>query len=149
MPDSLAARALALLARREHSRAELRRKLAAYAESAEQLEQLLDELEQQRRLSDVRYAENRVSIRGRRYGNARLDREMRQVGVAPEAIASALAAAGDEVGRCRAVWQKKFGLLPDTPAEQAKQQRFLQYRGFSQDSIRRVLQAQNEEGEHE
>ncbi len=149
MPENLEARALALLARREHSRAELRRKLATHAESAEQLERLLDELERRRQLSDVRYAENRVSIRGRRYGNGRLLQEMRQSGVAPEAITSALAAAGDEAGRCRQVWQKKFGLLPDTPVERARQQRFLQYRGFSQEAIRQVLQGLNEDGEHE
>ena len=64
MPDSLEARALALLARREHSRAELQRKLAPHAESAEALAAVLDELVRCRKLSDERYAEMRVKAVG-------------------------------------------------------------------------------------
>ncbi|HLT27498.1 MAG TPA: recombination regulator RecX, partial [Zeimonas sp.] len=41
---TLKARALRALARREHSRVELERKLAPHAESSEQLEALLDRL---------------------------------------------------------------------------------------------------------
>lgn len=149
MPESLEARALALLARREHSRAELQRKLAPHAESAEILAEVLDELVRRRKLSDDRYAEMRVTVRGRRYGNNRLAQELRQSGVEPEAIASALAQGEDEHNRCQSVWQKKFGTLPDSPAERARQQRFLQYRGFSQEAIRRVLQGLNEDGYHE
>ena len=53
-------RALACLARREHSRAELARKLASHAESADALTALLDDLESRRLLSDARYAEMRL-----------------------------------------------------------------------------------------
>ena len=51
----------------------------------------------------------------------------------------AQAAGGDEAERCRSVWQRKFGELPQSPEARAKQQRFLQYRGFSSEAIRRVL----------
>lgn len=146
MPESLRARALGLLARREYSRLELQRKLAPLAESAEELQALLDELVGRRQLSDVRYAENRVSIRGRRYGNGRLAQELRQAGVQDEAIAAALAGSETETSRCQAVWQKKFGALPQSAEDRARQQRFLQYRGFSGDAIRRVLQGLDEDG---
>lgn len=145
MPDTLRARALGYLARREYSRAELLRKLAPMAESEEVLAQLLDDLCVHQQLSDARYAENRVSIRGRRYGNGRLAQELRQAGVADEAIASALAGGGDELRRCLTVWQKKFGTLPVTPEDRVKQQRFLLYRGFSRDAIQQVLQGLDEE----
>lgn len=147
MPESLRARALGYLARREHSRAELRRKLAAHAESAEMLDALLDELEKGRQLSDKRYAEARVVVRSGRYGNGRLAQELRQAGVDDEAIGLALASGEDEMARCRAVWQKKFGVLPGTLPERMKQERFLQYRGFSRDSIRQVLLGLSEENE--
>ena len=56
-PRSLRARALSYLARREHSRLELRRKLAPHAESPEQLESVLDTLEAQGLLSIERFAD--------------------------------------------------------------------------------------------
>ena len=46
---------------------------------------------------------------------------------------------GDEAARCRAVWARKFGRLPVDAAERGRQMRFLQYRGFSGDAIRRVM----------
>lgn len=147
MPENLRARALGYLARREHSRAELRRKLAAHAESAEMLDGLLDELEKGRQLSDKRYAEARVMVRSGRYGNGRLAQELRQAGVDDESIGLALASGEDEMARCRAVWQKKFGVLPGSLPERMKQERFLQYRGFSRESIRQVLQGLSEEDE--
>ena len=70
---TLRERALQFLARREHARAELARKLAAYAESAEEIDAVLDDLVARRLLSDARYAEMRMHARGARFGNARLD----------------------------------------------------------------------------
>ena len=54
MTQTLRERALQWLARREHTRAELARKLASFAESPEEIEQLLDELTASRLLSDAR-----------------------------------------------------------------------------------------------
>lgn len=138
MPD-LRVRALKLLTRRDHSRAELRAKLAGEAESAEQLEVVLDTLQAQQLLSDNRFARQRVVARAGRYGNARLRQELRQTGVSDDDIAEALPEGGDEAERCQSVWAKKFGHLPQTAEERAKQMRFLQYRGFSGDAIRRVM----------
>jgi regulatory protein len=138
MPD-LRVRALQLLTRREHSRAELHAKLAGLAESAEALEAVLDRLQSERLLSDSRYASQRVAARAGRYGNTRLRQELRQQGVSDDDIAAALPEAGDEIERCRSVWSRKFGQRPDTPADRARQMRFLQYRGFSSEAIQLTL----------
>ena len=148
MPDpsvALRVAALRLLARRDHSRAELRNKLGAQAESAEQLDAVLDRLQGERLLSDRRYATQRAAARGARYGDARLRQELRQSGVGDEDIAAALPEAGDEAQRCREVWTKKFGCSPQDAAERAKQMRFLQYRGFSGEAIRRTLRGVDDE----
>lgn len=147
MLDPLAAlrvAALRLLTRRDHSRAELTAKLAAQAESAEQLEQVLDRLQAEWLLSDHRFASQRVAARAGRYGNARLKQELRQQGVGDEDIAAVLPEGGDETARCRSVWAKKFGQLASSPEQRAKQMRFLQYRGFSGDAIRQVMRGVDE-----
>lgn len=143
MPD-LRVRALQLLTRRDYSRAGLQAKLAPHAESEEELAAVLDTLQAERLLSDCRYATQRVAARGRRYGDARLRQELRQQGVSDADIAAALPEAGDEAERCRAIWVRKFGQLPKTAEERAKQMRFLQYRGFSGDAIRRAMQGSDE-----
>ncbi len=140
----LRVRALQLLARRDYCRAELRIKLAAAAESAEQLDAVLDRLQEERLLSDPRYAAQRVVARAGRYGNARLRQELRQRGVGDEDIAAALPQGGDESERCRAVWARKFGVLPHSVEERARQMRFLQYRGFSGEAIRQVISGADE-----
>jgi regulatory protein len=142
MSNPLRQRALRLLAQRDHARAELKKKLAPHAESQEQLETLLDDLVARRLLSDARYAEMRVSTRGTRYGNARLAQELKQTGVAPDAAEEALAGAGDEMIRAQSVWTRKFSALPTNAGERAKQIRFLMSRGFSSDTIRRVLRGE-------
>lgn len=142
-------RALRLLARREHSRAQLEQKLGrdlpADGEPGDSgLSALLDELEQRGLLSDERFAKARTASRGQRLGKARLTHELRTQGVDDEIIASALAEldeSGDELSRARAVWQKKFGALPESREAWAKQARFLHSRGFGADIIRQVLKA--------
>ena len=138
MPN-LRVRALQLLTRRDYCRAELKAKLAAHAEFEEELDGVLDTLQAERLLSDCRYATQRIAVRARRYGDARLRQELRQQGVSDADIAAALPEAGDETARCRAVWARKFGDLPHSAEERAKQMRFLQYRGFSGEAIRRVM----------
>ena len=145
MKLTLRERALRFLARREHARAELARKLAPHAESAEQLGALLDDLAARRLLSDERYAEMRVNARSARYGNARLAHELRTQGVADELVAEALAAGDDELTRARAAWRRKFGAPPADATERAKQMRFLMSRGFAGETIRRVLRGDFED----
>mgnify|MGYP003592037083 CR=1 FL=1 len=139
--ETLRERAVRLLARREHSRAELMRKLAPHAESPEDVAAVLDELVARHLLSDERYVEMRLNQRSVRYGNARLAQELRTQGVDCALVESALADCDDEIDRARQVWSKKFGERPPAGdiAGRAKQMRFLISRGFSSETVRRVL----------
>jgi regulatory protein len=133
-------RALRLLARRDHTRAELARKLRPHAESAEQLDAVLDDLVRLDLLSDQRYAEQRSTARSKALGNSRLSHELRTKGIEDAIITSALDSLGDEMTRAREVWQRKFrGARPGSRVEWARQARFLQSRGFPSDLIRKIL----------
>ena len=137
--DALRVAAIRLLSRREYTRAALAARLAPVAASAEALEMVLDELAADTLLSDARAAEARVRTKAGRYGNRRLAQDLRAQGVGDEALADALALAGDELARCRLVWEKKFGMAPTDVAARAKQTRFLQTRGFALEQIRQVI----------
>jgi len=137
---SLRERALRLLARREHSRAELARKLRTYASPEEELETLLEDLSRRKFLSDERYAESRAHALSRKYGAARIAHELRAKGLGKELAEQASEAArATEVERAREIWRRKFRVAPRTREERAKQMRFLQSRGFSFDAIRVVV----------
>ena len=137
---ALRERALRLLARREHSRAELAGKLRTYASPQEDLEALLEDLSRRRLLSDERYAESRAHALSRKYGAARIAHELRAKGLDKELAEQASGAArATEVDRAREVWLRKFRVAPKTREERAKQMRFLQSRGFSFDAIRAVV----------
>ncbi len=156
-PRSLKSRALQLLAQREQSRIELRRKLLAHAravvvdlsapldpagdpapDAEAQVDAVLDWLEANRFLSAERFAESRVHVRAERFGNLRIRHELAQheVALSPEAQQALV---DTELARARAVRARKFPQPPATPAENARQARFLGARGFSSDVIRRVL----------
>ena len=141
MGDSLKERALRLLARREHSRAELARKLAVHAEHPTELERVLDELEQRGWLSERRMVEQVVHARRARFGARRIERELLRKGISEEAVTAELPKLkAGELDAARAVWRKKFGgRQPGRPAERARQVRFLQGRGFDFDIIRKVI----------
>jgi len=137
-PAELKARALRFLARREHSRAELSRKLAPHAESAEALLFLLDELEQRKQLSDERYAEVRSHWMARKYGAAKIRQDLKAKGVADAVVARV--SSHDELERARAILARKYRDEPSTREDKARRMRFLQSRGFSFDTIRAALQ---------
>ncbi|WP_434033174.1 recombination regulator RecX [Cupriavidus sp. a3] len=144
-PLSLKARAVGYLSRREHSRAELARKLAPHAESPEQLEQLLDALERENWLSNQRFADSLVHRRGARYGAARVMQEAKthkldseQLGELQERLRAT------ETERAREVWRKRFGVPPDTPEARARQIRFMVARGFSRAVVSKIIQGADE-----
>jgi regulatory protein len=139
-------RALRLLAAREHSRVELSRKLAPHAESAEELEALLDDLEQRKQLSNTRYAEARSNLMSRKFGSARIAYDLRSKGVSEDEAAEAIASArGSDLERARDVWRRKFRNPPASREERGKHMRFLQSRGFSFDVIKAVLAGDDDE----
>ena len=139
-PESAAelkARALRHLARREHSRAELERKLAPHAESAGQLQALLDQLELKKQLSNERFAEQRAHVLARKYGPARIRHDLKAKGISPELV-DRVSAAG-ELETARAILQRKYRAPAATREECARRARFLQGRGFSSDVIHRLV----------
>ena len=142
-PGELKARALRHLTRREHSRAELERKLAPHAESPEALEQLLDALAAKRQLSDERYAEARTHQLARKYGAARIRQDLKAKGIG-EDIAGRISAEG-EAARAAAILARKYRAPASTREERARRMRFLQSRGFSHDTIRKVMSSADDD----
>lgn len=158
--QTLKAKALACIAQREHSRVELKRKLQAHgarqaraaaaagmehapAPEAE-VEALLDWLAARDLLSETRFVETRVQARAARFGNLRIQRELAEHGVALDLDTSA-SLKGSELARARAVRTKRFGAAPPADAaERAKQLRFLAARGFSAETARKVLKAEDD-----
>ena len=145
-PDSLAelrARALRHLVRREHSRDELARKLAPYAESSEVLEGLLRELESRKQLSNERFAEARTRQLARKYGAARIRHDLKDKGVGA-ALVQRVSMDG-ELERARAILQRKYREAATTREERAKRARFLQSRGFSYQTIYQAVRIGDDE----
>src|SRR4029434_2125245 len=109
---SLLSRAIALLARRDHSRAELSRKLGRYLgedDDSTEINRVLDELDRNGLLSDERFASAVARSRAQRFGDARIRYDLRRFGVADELSAAALARlAGSEVARAGAVRSQRF-----------------------------------------
>jgi regulatory protein len=152
---SLKARALAWLAQRDHSRIELRRKLLRVARTEAEpeagcedpavcVDRLLDWLQAHRYLSEERFVESRVNARAARFGNLRIRQELAQHGVEPDADTLAQLRSS-EIERAHAVWQRKFGAPAANAAERARQMRFLVQRGFSADTVRRVVQGADDD----
>ena len=144
-PGELRERALGLLARREHSRFELARKLERAGFEEADIGALLDEFEQKNWLSDRRFAESWVADHRAKAGSVKLAFELRQRGVAEDVIAAVLGEQREsELERAHEVWRKKFGVPPADAADKARQMRFLQSRGFVPDVIRRIVGASTE-----
>src|SRR5260221_11853946 len=127
---SARARALRFLARREHSRIELRRKLSNVAAEGDDVEVVLDELAQKGWLSDTRYAEQSVRAKARRFGPLKVAHELRAKGVADETIAAAFrTAAQDGAADLPRILGTRLSAFPHNDRERARQVRFLQGRG--------------------
>jgi len=142
---SLKIRALDYLARREHSRLELEKKLTPYAPTLEELSFVLDSLEQCGLLSAGRMVEQVVHVRRSKFGSRRIVHELQQKGIDEDLIAAALPHLKEtELETARTVWRKKFGAMPINAKERAKQIRFLMGRGFTPEIIRQALQSQDE-----
>jgi regulatory protein len=134
--------ALALLVSREHSAAELQRKLSAKGHDEDSTAKAIQELQSRGLQSDERFAEAYVRSRQLRgYGPQRIQHQLRERGVSDTLIREALDAQADTwlelIARVRT---KRFGEeAPEDYKAQAKQMRFLQYRGFSHEQIRSLF----------
>jgi len=134
--------AVAALARREHSRIELERKLQRRLQAGEapsDIAQALDRLQSRGLLSDQRMALALVRSRSARYGRLHIQQELQRRGVDRETIAASLPPPADECAAASALWQRKFGQRAATPQERARQGRFLAARGFASSVIAHIL----------
>jgi len=136
-PAELKARALRYLVRREHSRAELARKLAPHAESPEAIEAVLDLLSLKKQQSDERFAEQRAHTLSRKYGAAKIRQELKAKGIADDVVRR-ISSEG-ELERARSILDRKYRQPANSREEKAKRARFLQGRGFSHEVIRRLI----------
>ena len=149
---SVKGRALRYLAQREHSRAELERKLAralpdlSPADAQAQIDAALDDLAAKGLLSEERTAQSVLRTQGPRYGLQRLRQTLQAKGLATDLVALTLQQAhATELERAREVWQRRFGQAPADAAERARQMRFMAGRGFEADIIRQVIQGGGDE----
>jgi regulatory protein len=134
--------AMDLLARREHGRVELTRKLAKRGAPLELIDTALERLAQEGLLSEARYLESFVGYRARAgYGPLRIREELIQRGLPRADVEQALRDSGIDWGeQLEQVWRRKFaGQLPGDARERAQQGRFLSYRGYPLDLISRLL----------
>lgn len=143
-PGNLRECALRYLARREHSRWELTRKLEQAGFTVEEIAPLLDEFEQKSWLSDRRFAESYVADHRAKAGSMKLAYDLRQRNVSPAIIEAVLNSLRDsELERAYTIWNKKFGAPPADDVESARQMRFLQGRGFPLEVVRHVVRPKN------
>ena len=143
MPQTLMTRAVAYLARREHSRMELGKKLARYLEegqSFDDVEAVLDRLESKGLLSDERYARSRARVRSARYGDMRVAMELKTQGVETDLVRETIEAIEEpEIVRATRLWERRFGEAPSDYKERARQIRFLASRGFRMGTVMTVV----------
>jgi regulatory protein len=154
---SLKSRALQLLAQRDQSRVELRRKLLRHVRSAgkpaadagdddgaaaaaAEIDPLLDWLEANGFLSDERFAESRVHARQSRFGVLRIKSELgrHQVALPPDLERTLVES---ELERAAAVRARRFTALPADAAERGAQWRFLLARGFAPEVVHRLMRS--------
>jgi regulatory protein len=147
-PARVRAKALDLLARREHSAGELRTKLRERGYESTAVEAVLSSLAQENLLSDQRFVQEFMAARVRRgSGPMKIRAELRGRGVEGELVDLALATLkGASAEGAATARRKRFGAeLPKDMTERARQARFLQQRGFSMDDIRKALKGDVEE----
>nr|WP_297524425.1 regulatory protein RecX [uncultured Roseateles sp.] len=162
-PLSLKARAVALLAQREHSAMELRRKLLRIARDRQaeagetpadssafpdedesqgpsvEVDAVLDWLKANGYLDESRFVESRIHVRSQRFGQRRIEQELAQHGLSMDAEQRSTLAAG-ELERACELLRRKFGEGPAADAAAlAKRLRFLVGRGFGSDLARRAV----------
>ncbi|GGL94686.1 recombination regulator RecX [Pseudomonas asuensis] len=147
-PAAVRLAAMDLLARREHGRQELVRKLRKRGAPDDLINTALDRLAEDGLLSETRYLSSYIASRARAgYGPVRIREELAQRGLARGDIEQALSECEEDwSAHLHDVWQRKFkGKRPADAKERAQQGRFLSYRGFTMDSIGRLLRGAPDE----
>jgi regulatory protein len=141
--------AITLLNRRDYSSGELTRKLEERGYLEHAIVPVVEELLATNKINDERYGQNFVAYRARRgHGPARIRNQLQKSGLTRSAIDEAVKGedSPDFLALARATRTRKFGPeIPKDRKERARQARFLQYRGFSTDHIRAVLDGDPED----
>ena len=137
---SLKGRALRLLSGREHSRAELEKRLKPHEETPGELAQALDGLQAKGFISEQRVIESVINRRQAKLGVARIRQELQSKGLDKAAVIDAVAGLqSTELARAREIWNRKFGEVAQDAKERGKQMRFFASRGFGGDVIRKLM----------
>ena len=131
--------ALRLLARREHTRVELQRKLMQKCPDASstEIKTVLDALAAENSLSEERFTGAYIRMRvARGFGPLRILSELNERGIAAECATPHFAEI-DWIDCAVLTREKRFGkTLPMDLTERSQQMRFLEYKGFSHEQIR-------------
>ncbi|HCO61027.1 MAG TPA: hypothetical protein DIT58_12660 [Porticoccaceae bacterium] len=145
---SLRIAAMNLLARREHSRAELAeklgRKLSGQGDYAELLNEVLDRLSEDGLQCDRRFTEAFLRSRcNKGQGPRRIIQELGRCGVESALVNEVLSNSEiDWYEQARLVAIKKYGEEPPKDMrDRARRMRFLQYRGFQADQIGQAIES--------
>ncbi|ACF12997.1 regulatory protein RecX [Chloroherpeton thalassium ATCC 35110] len=136
--------ALSYLSRRIHTQKELSIKLQKKGFSTEAIEATTKQLHARGILNETAYAETFIESRKRKLlGTKKLSYELKQRGVAPEAIATALRSTDyEEPTLCRQAAEKKFRLLQHVEDKQKLKQKLcahLMRKGFAWEHIAEAL----------
>ena len=137
-------KAMDLLARREHSVAEIRRKLLGKGYAQDAVEEQLRRLEQENLLSDRRFTEAYVNYRSKKgFGPLRIRQELKERGISAALMDAYLDNSAFWQNIAKEVREKRFGGdVPQDYKDKARQMRFLQYRGFSHEQLQRLFDSE-------
>lgn len=136
-----------ILARREHSVAQIKRKLGQRGHSSQTATEVVESLTESGFQSDSRFAETLARSRANQgYGPLRIRAELKEARVSDAQIRAAFDALECDFAQLAAQARaKKFGEMPERGPECQKQYRFLASRGFESDQIRAALKGEPEE----
>lgn len=137
---SLLGRAIRYLSNREHSKEELIRKLSPHAESLEEVERVLKQLEEKGLQSNTRFAESLVRRKSERYGHRRVSEELKRNKIDSDVTSQLIGQMRlTEFDRAKEIWDKKYGVVATDPKDLARQARFLANKGFDADIVLKII----------
>jgi regulatory protein len=138
-------RALYYLAKREYGFVELINKIKSFATDELNLNldscyQIVEELKKKGLQSDYRFCESFVNSKKRKFGLQKISYELKQKQIDDFLIEEFIDALRDEeYESARLVWKKKYTSLSSDLNEKNKQIKFMQNRGFSFDTIKKII----------
>jgi regulatory protein len=129
------------LARRDYSQQEIVQKLKLKKYPADAIQTVIAALVESSLINEPRFTENYTRSRSNKgYGPVRIMQELQARGISAEMIAEHVQIADNAwLAIAQRVWRKHFKSVPDDMRQRAKQMRFLQYRGFTQEQIKYAL----------